>query len=94
MADLSKIVKGGQNKKNKGAKFKKKKAKKIDGGLKVCRKKLILVLLLFQWYIFYPYRFFKFTFDVKLHFSYFQSLCWREKRESCWIPAEEKENHD
>jgi hypothetical protein len=49
MADLSKIVKGGQNKKNKGAKLKKKKkAKKIDGGLKVCRKKLILVLLLFQ----------------------------------------------
>jgi hypothetical protein len=53
-----------------------------------------LVLLLFQWYIFCPYRFFKFTFDVKLHFSYFQSLCWREKRESCWIPAEEKKNHD
>jgi hypothetical protein len=28
MADLSKIVKGGQNKKNKGAKFKKKKQRK------------------------------------------------------------------
>jgi hypothetical protein len=46
------------------------KIEKMSGGSKV-EKKSTLVLLLFQWCIFSPYRFLKLIFGMKLHFFYF-----------------------